>query len=166
LPEYLHYFAYGSNMSLPRLRHRIGDAQALGKASLSGHQLKFHKRGQDGSAKCDAFFTADDSILYGVLFRIDAESLPTLDRIEGAGAGYDATSVCVTLDSGEASEALTYRATDLDADLVPFCWYRHHVVQGARAFGLPPDYIADIANTPVAMDTDAERLTREYAVYL
>jgi len=166
MSAYLHYFAYGSNMSLPRLRQRIGSARALCRASLDGHQLRFHKRGQDGSAKCDAFFTGDNSVLHGVLFRIDAASKPVLDHIEGAGAGYDAATVSVTTGSGKVQEALAYRATSLDNSLKPFCWYRHHVVYGARAFCLPAGHIADIERSPVTADTDPLRLAREYAVYL
>jgi gamma-glutamylcyclotransferase len=54
----MYYFAYGSNMSLSRLRERVPSAEAVGCFSLNGHDLRFHKLSKDGSGKCDAFFTA------------------------------------------------------------------------------------------------------------
>jgi hypothetical protein len=59
----MQYFAYGSNMSLRRLRTRVPSAVKLGNATLFGHQLKFHKRSQDGSAKCDAMTALLDPAL-------------------------------------------------------------------------------------------------------
>jgi hypothetical protein len=53
------YFAYGSNMSVSRLVARTPSAQPLGRCALRGHQLRFHKVGGDGSAKCDAFHTGN-----------------------------------------------------------------------------------------------------------
>ncbi|RMD60293.1 MAG: gamma-glutamylcyclotransferase, partial [Planctomycetota bacterium] len=48
------YFAYGSNMSTPRLRRRVSRAVPVATARLPGCRLAFHKLGADGSGKCDA----------------------------------------------------------------------------------------------------------------
>ena len=48
------YFAYGSNLHPERLRERVPSAESLGVARLEAHVLRFHKRGRDGSGKCDA----------------------------------------------------------------------------------------------------------------
>ncbi len=46
------YFAYGSNMSLARLKGRVPSAKRLGMFCLRNHQLAFHKISKkDGSAK-------------------------------------------------------------------------------------------------------------------
>ena len=77
------YFAYGSNMSLRRLRRRVPAAEVIGTAALAGHTLRFHKAGRDGSAKCDAFFTGSRrDTIHGVVFRIDAAGKRALDRVE------------------------------------------------------------------------------------
>lgn len=166
MPDSLPYFAYGSNMSLARLRNRVSNVEPVGLALLKGHQLRFHKRGRDGSAKCDAHFTGDDDQVFGVLFLLDPSDRSALDAFEGVGAGYDARTVSVQLSSGGTRQALSYCATDIDASLKPYCWYRHHVVTGAREFGLPPGYVADIEAIPVIADQDTGRLSREYAPYL
>lgn len=74
----MHYFAYGSNMSRSRLRERAPSAEALGCFALNGYDLGFHKSGKDGSAKCDAYFTADTGdVIYGVLVGAREASLPS-----------------------------------------------------------------------------------------
>ena len=43
----MHYFAYGSNMSVARLRMRTPSARKVGLFRLASHDLRFHKRGAD-----------------------------------------------------------------------------------------------------------------------
>lgn len=80
------YFAYGSNMSRARLEARVGPCQDRGHAWLDGFDLRFHKRGRDGSGKCDAFATgARTHILHGVLFGMSAAQREALHLFEGPG---------------------------------------------------------------------------------
>lgn len=152
------YFAYGSNMSLKRLKQRIPSAQRLGLYQLPAHQLKFHKKGQDGSAKCDAQHTGNpDDIVFGALFDIDQNDKPTLDRIEGVGRGYEIKEVIVTNTSGQQTTAYTYIATLITTDLLPFSWYLNHVLIGAKEVSIPPDYLTSIANTPAIDDHNTQR---------
>ncbi len=161
------YFAYGSNMSLRRLRSadRAPSAEPLGTASLAGHRLVFDKRGRDGSGKADCEPTGDPANrVHGALFRIDAAHRAALDRVEGAGSGYDATQVVVLATTGPVT-ALTYLATDKRPGLQPFTWYLRHVIEGARELGLPADYLAGIEAVGGVRDTDADRQARESAIH-
>ena len=54
------YFAYGSNMLTERLKARVSSATPIGKANLSDHGLRFHKKSKDGSGKCDIIKSPDD----------------------------------------------------------------------------------------------------------
>lgn len=158
----MNYFAYGSNMSLRRLQARVPAARPLGTAVLAGHALRFHKAGRDGSAKCDAFHTADVSdAIHGVLFHIDDAGKSVLDRVEGLGAGYDEKQV--TLACG--TTAITYVATHIDEGLLPFHWYKQHVLVGAREARLPVDYVGLIECHPSREDPDAARHARETSIH-
>ncbi len=162
----MNYFAYGSNMSLRRLRQRVPQVRPLGTVSLTGYRLCFHKIGQDGSAKCDAFYTgAQVDVLHGVLYHIDPTDKVELDRIEGLGAGYDQREVTVLSASARGVSALTYVATHIDASLSPFGWYKQHVLVGAREAGLPASYIEAIAAHPHRDDHDIDRHQREIAIH-
>lgn len=163
----MHYFAYGSNMSLARLRGRVPGAQPLGCFTLKAHDLRFHKSGKDGSAKCDAYFTPGtaDSI-YGVVFRIDPAEKPYLDAAEGLGRGYDQKDVTVVDRHGLSVNAITYFATRIDTNLRPYSWYVNHVLIGAREASLPLEYIeAKIASVQSIEDSDQARDAAQRAIH-
>ena len=64
-------------MSTRRLNDRVPSARAISVAMLFGHKLKIHKKGIDGSAKCDAFRTDDSNdVIYGVVFEIALSEKP------------------------------------------------------------------------------------------
>ncbi|MEP5763364.1 MAG: gamma-glutamylcyclotransferase [Halieaceae bacterium] len=160
------YFAYGSNMSLRRLRERVPAVSMLGSCALSGHQLRFHKSGQDGSAKCDAFYTGQqEQLLHGALYEIDQGGKSALDRVEGLGMGYQEKLVEVVTAAGVCVEAVTYYATHIDENLLPFCWYRQHVLVGAQELGLPQPHVELIENTEAIRDPDGERHEQQLALY-
>ena len=147
------YFAYGSNMSTARLTARTPSARVVGRGRLAGHALRWHKRGRDGSGKCDVVVAGPGSagsVAWGVLYRIDCAEKGDLDRIEGLGVGYDEYEVVVSTDAGEVP-ARTYRARPgaVDPSLRPRRWYKAHVLAGAREHGLPLPYIEMIEGVGV-----------------
>ena len=146
------YFAYGSNMSSPRLRQRTSSARALGIASLPGHALRWHKLGRDGTGKCDIARCGEgaDEVVWGVLYEIAMAEKELLDRIEGLGIGYSETQVRVTTASG-SEWALTYQAKPdrIDPALKPRPDYKAHVLAGAVEHGLPAHYVAALRQVAV-----------------
>lgn len=165
-PGTVHYFAYGSNMAWPRLAARVAIAGVVGTATLNGHRLAFHKIGRDGSGKCDAARGASDADrVIGVVYRLAADQLPTLDRFEGVGSGYAVQEVDVTAADGQALRCRTYLATRTDPTLQPFCWYREHVLRGAIALRLPAAYVESIRATGFVPDPDLARRRRELQIY-
>lgn len=162
----MNYFAYGSNMSLLRLRERVPGARPIGACMLSEHQLRFHKSGRDGSAKCDAWHTGvEHHVLHGVLFEIDRSGKRVLDQVEGLGFGYEEKRVSLHAADGSRIEAITYYATHIDEKLLPYSWYLQHVLTGALDMGLPPDHVAYIENIPTLLDPDPERHAQQQALY-
>ncbi len=110
-------------------------------AFLPGHDLRFNKRGQDGTGKANAFPSgrATDSV-WGALVDLDWSDLSALDRFE---PGYSRVTVGLLTGGGRMTSAQTYFAEVdvIDPGLEPFDWYLDLVVRGARARGLPDDYI-------------------------
>lgn len=70
--------------------------------------------------------------VYGVLFKVQSDDLGKLDKFEGRGYGYERASVKVTSESGETFSAETYVATDVNADIRPYLWYKEHVLRGQK----------------------------------
>ncbi|NHI02216.1 gamma-glutamylcyclotransferase family protein [Oceanimonas sp. MB9] len=162
----MHYFAYGSNMSLARMRARVPSARVIAVARLGGHRLMFHKVGKDGSGKCDILKTGDQNdLVYGVVYNIAPAEKPWLDRVEGLGAGYDEKPVRVMTQAGVELIAVSYVATHIDARLTPYSWYKDHVLHGAGEHGLPADYIRVLELVRANEDPDRDRHKREISLY-
>ena len=162
-------FAYGSNMRSSRLQARTPSATPLGIGHLTGHALRWHKVGSDGSGKCDVEHTglAGDRV-WGVVYELHHAEKPTLDKVEGLGFGY--TEKCANIIMGDAAiEAWFYVATATDTSLTPYDWYKAFVVEGAREHGLPRDYIAALEaivcmpdDDPARAEANARILARRY----
>ena len=158
------YFAYGSNMSLVRLRERVPSAERIGTFFLKEHQLRFHKVSKDGSGKCDAFKTNNTGdVVIGALFEINEKK--ALDIAEGLGYGYDEMIVNVQNNSGETFEVLTYYAIKMDSSLKPYYWYLNHVVIGANETNVPVQYLDVIQSTECIKDPDKNRDAKQRAMY-
>jgi hypothetical protein len=114
----------------------------------------------DGSGKCDAFATGNNAdVVWGVLFEIDSTHKPALDEAEGLNHGYAEKVVTVNWNS-QAVDAHIYYATDIDASLKIYHWYKAFVVAGAREHGLPDDYVSHLDAAPAVADADAKRVAK------
>jgi hypothetical protein len=138
------YFAYGSNMSTPRLRYRVPGCRFTFVARLPNYKLCFHKRSNDGSVKCNAFGTAKptDAVI-GAVYQIPTNEKPALDDAEGLGSGYHEGIVPVLSPKGGEVVVCTYiaDASFIDDNLQPYSWYKDFVLAGAEEHQLPPEYV-------------------------
>jgi gamma-glutamylcyclotransferase len=155
------YFAYGSNMLTKRLQERAPSAKPVGIGYVMEHHLRWHKKGRDGSGKCDIFFTGDqDHQVHGVLFEISGAEKTRLDGIEGLNRGYDEKMVEIITVSGLVS-AVTYYARVIDERLRPYEWYKRYVVEGAIEYDFPEIYVQELKSVEAVKDLDLEREQRE-----
>ncbi len=171
-------FAYGSNLCLPRLRHRVPGVVVAGAAELRGWALRWHKRGVDGSGKCSIVRVATgdgapdalsaiggavhDAVVHGALVLLPPDEKHRLDAAESLGVGYDEHEV-VVVQAGVERRAMSYvaRPEMRDDALRPYSWYRDLVVAGAAAHGLPPAWVASLAAVDALEDPERERDLRE-----
>ena len=150
------YLAYGSNLLPQRLRARVPSARSVTTVRLGGWSLAFHKRGQDGSAKCDLVRTSDDTrIAHGAIYRIHPSHRSVLDEAEGLGQGYE----LAWLRLEGIGKVFLYRAMPghIDPHLKPFSWYVDFVRAGACHHGFPSDYVSAIASVACVADPDTKR---------
>jgi len=151
------YFAYGSNMSTPRLQARVGDARPLHRACVEGWQLCFDKPGRDGTAKAN-LVPVPEARAWGVLFEIPAAAWDVLDGFE---RGYERRRLRLADRAGAAlhAQAYVYRpAAQSPAPTPPAsrdaprrtgrpsAAYLEHLLAGAREHGLPQRHVAWIAS--------------------
>jgi gamma-glutamylcyclotransferase len=148
------YFAYGSNLLRARLVARVSIIEDCGVRTLPGRQLHFHKRGRDGSGKCN-IADCNDSLVYGVLYKLTNDAMIALDKIEGSGGGYQ--RITIPLGSGIQAQTYIAEASWIDAALAPFTWYRDLVIAGAKEHHFPEPYIAQLFNVRTLEDPDFAR---------
>ena len=155
----LYYFAYGSNLHPLRLQQRVPSSQAIGVASLSQHQLRWHKRGHDNSGKCDAFFTGNSKdLLLGVVYSLVAEEKFLLDQAEGLGNGYQLAEARLQTDE-QVFDTFFYQAEKphIDGNLQPYDWYHQLVLHGVQIHNLPTAYVEQIATVITMPDANLTR---------
>lgn len=153
----INYFAYGSNMLAARLRARCASARVLGATRIEGFDIAFDKRSADGSGKATLTVTAGATV-HGVLFAMDEGDLATLDRLEGAGFGYDVVNLPLQW-NGKMVSARSYiaNAHSREAGLKPYGWYRGLCLAGALEHDLPADWIRRLQDVPAQRDPDPRR---------
>jgi gamma-glutamylcyclotransferase (GGCT)/AIG2-like uncharacterized protein YtfP len=151
-------------MCTMRLRRRVQSAVAQGVGWLGEHQLRVHKRGKDGSAKADAFRTADAADrVWGVLYEIDPAHKADLDGFEGLGSGYSEGIVDVhAADRTLRAQIYLAQRSAITPGLLPYSWYVRYILAGAIEHRLPADYVARIRQIASTEDPDPARHAREW----
>ncbi len=153
------YFAYGSNMLTRRLTapRRAPSAKFIGTGYIEGYRLTFDKASNDGSGKCDAEATGNpEDRVYGVVYSIAEDEAGALDTAEAVGHGYRKGEIDILTPQGPL-RAVAYFATQKNARLLPFHWYKSFVVQGAIEHELPEIYIERLQAVQSQEDTFADR---------
>ena len=148
------YFAYGSNLHPLRFKERISSGEFVQRDVLDRYILKFHKVSQDGSGKANALHTgnARDQVP-GVIYKMDAGDLENLDRWENR---YWRKEIQLKNFDGEVS---TYFAHPdrINPSLQTYTWYRDTLLEGAKYYCFPEEYIAQISEVDAWLDPDAKK---------
>lgn len=155
----IYYFAYGSNLHPVRLMERVPSAKFICVTEIKKHALTFHKKGKDGSTKCDLFQTGEEAdVVYGAIYTLDASDKAALDGFEGKGAGYMDTQILLRFTDKEYN-CFTYIAqqSHIVENLQPYHWYKKLVVLGAEYLKFPDAYISAIESVESKEDPDEIR---------
>jgi hypothetical protein len=147
------YFAYGSNMSAPRLfEERLkpeGVPAGLRIAGrLDGWRLAFNKRGRVAGTGAGNIVPVPGEVVHGTLNLMPAKGFEVLDRYEGVAGGHYERRIVTAVrgDTGLAVEAITYVALLTGEDLRPTRDYLGHLLAGRDL--LPADYLRRLSETP------------------
>ena len=156
----LYYFAYGSNLHPLRLKQRTPSAQLVDAGTLRHYRLAFHKRGSDGSGKCNLICSGvAEDVVHGAIYRLPRHERLILDRYEGPGyrLGYVLASV-----DDQSYRCFTYlaRKSHINAGIKPYDWYCELVLLGAKEHGFPPGYITRIAMQDAVSDLNHGRTSK------
>ena len=102
---------------------------------------------------------------YGVLYEMTSGDMTALNAVEGPG--YLGQLIGVTI-GGQIYNPTIYvaRSGSIDESLVPYSWYLDLIVQGARYFNFPSNYISALQSVPSVSDGDAARAQLHQALLI
>lgn len=136
------YFAYGSNMLTERITERLGKVQIVGLGILRNHQLVFNRMGSYLPGGVASVVTRSNSIVLGVIWKIGADQLSVLDKIEDPSA-YCRETIKVDLETGASLECVTYVSLP-QGYCPPSEEYLSYLVQGAEEHNFPDKYVRNL----------------------
>lgn len=140
------YLAYASNMDPKTFQRRCPGAKPLGQARLPGYRLAFTRYSRQRRGGSADVVVEASSTVWGVLYEVDDVCLASMDRVEGVPIAYRRERVTVFDDAGESHDVMTYVANKT-GDFLPSRSYLEVILRGARAYGLPAEYIAALEET-------------------
>ncbi len=151
------YFAYGSNMDWAQMKERCPSATFVGVAALRDHRIGFTRKSiKRGCGVADALKHLGRD-LWGVVYALSDADSAQLDRSEGFEAGRSKNSYwrrdCLVFLDGDASRSLTvccYFAEPEADPPPPNRSYKSLIVNGARSWGLPDAYVAELERIEAA----------------
>jgi gamma-glutamylcyclotransferase len=142
--DHVWYFAYGSNMhdSAFRQRRRIR-AFEWRAGRVKGYRLRFNLDGWPRDRAAPANICPDPGAeVWGVLYRITRRDLLRLDSTEGVpGNDYRPAWVVAEDANGNEVPVVAYSAVGNPTDGTPSHRYITLLREGARAHGLPADWV-------------------------
>jgi len=135
----LHYFAYGSNMSARRIRHRLGWSPSRIAVTLQDYLLAFNKQSADGG-KANIKVSSGDEV-EGILYFVKEDDLLTMDTYEGvAEQQYKRLDIEVIDLSGRHIPAVAYVALNTGPESRPTVEYLNYLLEGEHL--LSQEYVS------------------------
>lgn len=142
--DWVWYFAYGANMHDRAFRERRGmQPQEWRIGQLQGYRLRFNLAGRPKGKAAPANIASDtEAEVWGVLYCITQQELLLLDASEGVpGSRYRYLWITAKDRTGNGIQAVTYIANGNVIDGRPSLRYITLLREGARAHGLPQQYL-------------------------
>ena len=151
------YFAYGSNLDWNQIKGRCPSAGFFAVAQLKDHRLAFtRKSARRGGGSADAVPEPGCSV-WGIIYQMDEDEITALDEAEDyvpgrSQNGYNRQRCYVYADGNEEKPILVslYFAEKQENPPLPSAAYKQLIVEGAKHWRLPPEYIEHLEQIKVA----------------
>ena len=135
------YFAYGSNMDDLQMRDRCPDSPLVGIAVLKGYRVGFTYYSSRRNGGVADIIPDTESSVWGLVYKMVATDLDTLDSLEGKGIAYDRMTVPVQFLDGRTVDAEVYYVINKQQHVEPTEEYLSLLQKAARKHKFPETYI-------------------------
>jgi gamma-glutamylcyclotransferase (GGCT)/AIG2-like uncharacterized protein YtfP len=150
------YFAYGSNLSFQQIRERCPSARFVCTARLDDFDLAFTRYSERRKSGVADIVEKKGEQVWGVVYQIDELDLGRLDKCEGYQVGRKRNAyrriermVFTGGDTIRPHTIFTYEVEE-KKECQPSEEYKRLIIEGARYWHLPEEYISKLENLPVA----------------
>jgi gamma-glutamylcyclotransferase (GGCT)/AIG2-like uncharacterized protein YtfP len=153
------YFAYGSNMHSVQMKERCPSSAFVCRAKLSSHRLAFTLRSFSRGCGVADILLDEAKDVWGVVYELPENELEHLDKSEDFRPGRPNDQNEYTRENhyvwreGDAERPLLvplYRGHPQPNPPLPDCDYKKLIVEGARHWQLPADYIQELDSIETA----------------
>jgi gamma-glutamylcyclotransferase (GGCT)/AIG2-like uncharacterized protein YtfP len=147
------YFAYGSNLHAAQMKERCPSAKFVCRAKLPSHRLAFTRKSVSRGCGVADVLRDETKEVWGVVYELPENELENLDKDEDFSPGRPDNQNQYTRESchvwreGDAKRPLLvsiYRGHPQPNPPLPNCDYKSLIVEGARHWQLPADYIQEL----------------------
>ena len=145
------YFAYGSNMDWEQMRQRCPSTRFLQRATLPDRQLAFTRKSVGRGCGVADVVRAPGQRVWGVVYDIADAEIGELDDCEGFRPSRSQNAYwrreCTVFIDDDAQNPLvcnSYFAAPQPAPPLPSRAYVRHLLDGARHWSLPAEYIGQL----------------------
>jgi gamma-glutamylcyclotransferase (GGCT)/AIG2-like uncharacterized protein YtfP len=136
------YFTYGSFMDINNLKKHTPSAKFVCKAMIPNWEVQFNYYSKNYQGGVTGIEQALNKIVRGAVYEIPPNEIEYLDTIEGVPNGtYYRHPIMVVSEEGKPMLAHVYRTTNPRGPFKPTKKYLNYILDGARALGLPEEYI-------------------------
>jgi hypothetical protein len=149
------YFAYGSNMYWRQMKERCPSARFVGIAKLKDRRLAFTRISKSRLCGAADIVQVPGCEVWGVIYDIEECDFIALDKAEdyvpdGLENSYNRVQRAVLANGGSETLVWTYEAVKEPNPPLPSAHYKGLIVEGARYWKLPPEYIEILEAIEVA----------------
>ena len=144
------YFAYGSNMNWTQMQKRCPSARFIALAELKDHRLAFPLRSKSRGCGTAGAIPQAGQTVWGVVYEIEECDLETLDRAEDFIRGGNDNSYTreekevYTVGGNKPLLVSIYLPIQQQNSPLPTGEYKRLIVEGAKHWGLPPEYVRNL----------------------
>lgn len=159
VPDSVLHFAYGSNMDWAQIRTRCPSAQFLCRAKLPKYRLAFTRQSINRGCGVADILPDENKDVWGVVYQLARVEMEQLDRSEGFRLGRPDEENAYTreesqvFEDGDAERPIgvsLYRGHPQPNPPLPSREYKTLIVNVARHWELPADYIRELENIETA----------------
>ncbi|HEX9746371.1 MAG TPA: gamma-glutamylcyclotransferase family protein [bacterium] len=151
------YFAYGSNLDWDQIKSRCPSSRYICNATLPDYKIAFRSSSRKRNCGVADAMPSPGDIMWGVVYELSESDIFVLDEHEGFDRNrdpdknsYNREMVTIFRDGDENSpvNAYIYLTVPEEGVHIPNDAYKSHIVNGAKFWNLPADYIRFLENIP------------------